>query len=220
MILSRICAVIFDLDGVVVDNMKFHRLAWEKFLEKYAPEIDMTTFSRHFGKKNDALFEIVFSRSLTSDEVKKYGDEKEFLYRELYADSIETVSGLVEFLKILKSNNIKTAVASAAPPVNVDFVLSKTGTREFFDIVMNAEDVVKGKPDPEIYLKTAQRLACSPRACVVFEDTFPGLTAAKNAGMKVIALTTTYHPDELKFADYIIKDFTEIDLSQIGPCHS
>ena len=220
MISSSICAVIFDLDGVVVDNMKYHRLAWEKFLVKYAPEIDLKTFSRHFGKKNDALLEIVFGRNLTLDEVKRYGGEKEFLYRELYADSIETVSGLMEFIKTLKRNKIKTAVASAAPPVNVDFVLNKTGTRKLFDIVMNAEDVKKGKPDPEIYLKTAQRLACSPRSCVVFEDSFPGLAAAKNAGMKVIALTTTYNPDVLKIADFIINDFTEIDLNKIGIFYS
>ena len=116
----------------------------------------------------------------------------------------------------MKRNRIKTAVASAAPPVNVDFVLDKTNTREFFDIVMSAEDVIKGKPDPEIYLKTAQNLACTPRSCVVFEDSFPGLIAAKNAGMTVIALTTTYLPDELKEADYIINDFTEVDLKRTG----
>ena len=111
---------------------------------------------------------------------------------------------------------IKTAIASAAPPENVDFVLDKSGLREYFDVVMNAGHVIKGKPDPEIYLKTAQKLACSPRSCLVFEDSIPGLIAAKNAGMKVIALTTTYPPAELKDADYIISDFTEIDLNRMG----
>jgi len=213
---SNIYAFIFDLDGVVVDNMKYHRLAWNKFLRKYAPDIDISTFSRNFGKRNEVLLEMVFNRRLSPEEVKKYGDEKEYLYRKLYADSIVTVSGLIEFLKILKRNRIKTAVASAAPPVNVDFVLDKTNTREFFDIVMSAEDVIKGKPDPEIYLKTARNLACTPRSCGVFEDSFPGLIAGKNAGMTVIALTTTYLPDELKEADYIINDFTEVDLKRTG----
>lgn len=213
---SGICAVIFDLDGVIVDNMKYHRLAWEKFLEKYASWIDIKEFSRHFGKRNEILLEMVFERRLSLKEVKSYGEEKESLYRELYAEDIETISGLLEFLKVLKKKKKKTAVASAAPPVNVDFVLDKTGIREFFNVVLNAEDVKRGKPDPEIYLKTAQMLACSPRSCLVFEDSIPGLQAAKNAGMKVTALTTTYPPAELRDADFIINDFTEVDLDNIS----
>lgn len=216
MISNNICAVIFDLDGVIVDNMKYHKLAWKKFLEKYAASIDINTFSRHFGKRNEVLLDIVFNRRLSPEEVKKYGEEKESLYRELYAEDIETIPGLWEFLKLLKKKKIKSAVASAAPPVNVDFVLDKTGIREFFYVVMNAEDVKKGKPDPEIYLKTSQLLACSPQFCLVFEDSIPGLQAAKNAGMKVIALTTTYPPAELRDADLIINDFTEVDLDTIS----
>lgn len=218
--LSGICAVIFDLDGVIVDNMKYHRLAWENFLRKYAPGIDINEFSRNFGKRNEILLEMVFKRRLSLEEVKRYGEKKESLYRELYAESIETISGLLEFLKLLKEKKIKTAVASAAPPVNVDFVLDKTGIREFFNVVLDAEDVKKGKPDPEIYLKTAEMLACSPRSCLVFEDSIPGLQAAKNAGMKVTALTTTYPPSELREADFIITDFTEVDLDNISSGHT
>jgi len=215
MISNNFCAVIFDLDGVIVDNMKYHKLAWKKFLEKYEASIDINTFSRHFGKRNEVLLNMVFNRRLTPEEVKKYGEEKESLYRELYAEDIETIPGLVEFLKWLNKKKIKTAVASAAPPVNVDFVLDKTGIRTFFYVVLNAEDVTKGKPDPEIYLKTAQLLACSPRSCLVFEDSIPGLQAAKNAGMMVIALTTTYPPAELRDADFIIKDFTEVNMNTL-----
>lgn len=215
MITSNICAVIFDLDGVIVDNMKYHRSAWEKFLGKYAPGIDIDAFSRHFGKRNEVLLEMVFNRCLSPEEVKKYGDEKEFLYRELYAKDIETVSGLLEFLEILRRNKIKTAVASAAPPVNVDFVLDKTGTREFFNVILSADDVKRGKPDPEIYLKTAHKLDCSPQFCFVIEDSLPGLQAAKDAGMKVAALTTTYPPAEFKDADLIINDFTGISIDML-----
>ena len=220
MISGNICAVIFDLDGVIVDNMKYHKLAWKKFLEKYAASININTFSRHFGKRNEVLLDMVFNHRLSPEEVKKYGEEKESLYRELYAEDIETIPGLLEFLKVLKKKKIKTAVASAAPPVNVDFVLDKTGIREFFNVVMNAEDVKKGKPDPEIYIKTSQLLACSPRSCLVFEDSIPGLQAAKNAGMKVAALTTTYPPAELWDADFIIDDFTEVDLDKFSLDHT
>jgi beta-phosphoglucomutase len=215
MITSNICAVIFDLDGVIVDNMKYHRAAWEKFLLKYAPGIEIDAFSRHFGKRNEVLLKMVFKRSLLPEEVKKYGDEKEFLYRELYAEDIETVSGLIGFLKVLRKDQIKIAVASAAPPENVDFVLDKTGIREFFNVILSADDVKRGKPDPEIYLKTAHKLACSPRSCLVFEDSIPGIQAAKNAGMKVAALTTTYPPAEFKDADLIINDFTGIEMDMV-----
>ncbi|NIN00056.1 MAG: beta-phosphoglucomutase family hydrolase [candidate division Zixibacteria bacterium] len=208
-------AVIFDMDGVIVDNMKYHKKAWELFLMKYAPDMDGEEFSENFGKVNKDLLKIVFQREVTDEEESRFGDEKEALYRELYAEDIAPTDGLVEFLHELKENSVKTAVASAAPKVNVDFVFEKTGLRQYFDVSIDANDVTRGKPDPEIYLKTAEKLNCPPEACLVFEDSMPGIQAGRNAGMKVIGVATSHPADKLKDTEFVIKDFTEINFKTV-----
>ncbi len=208
-------AVIFDMDGVIVDNMKYHKRAWEVFLKKYAPDMDVEEFSNHFGKVNKDLLKIVFQREVSDEEVSRFGDEKEALYRELYAEDVAPTSGLVDFLQELRENSVKTAVASAAPKVNVDFVFEKTGLRPYFDVSTDANDVTRGKPDPEIYLKTAEKLDCPPEACLVFEDSVPGIQAGRNAGMKVIGVATSHPADKLKDTEFVIKDFTEINFKTV-----
>lgn len=208
-------AVIFDMDGVIVDNMKYHKKAWEMFLKKYAPDMDVEEFSKHFGKVNKDLLKIVFQREVSDEEESRFGDEKEAFYRELYAEDIAPTDGLVEFLQELKENSVKTAVASAAPKVNVDFVFEKTGLRQYFDVSTDANDVTRGKPDPEIYLKTAEKLNCPPEECLVFEDSMPGILAGRNAGMKVIGVATSHPADELKDTEFVIKDFTEINFKNV-----
>jgi beta-phosphoglucomutase-like phosphatase (HAD superfamily) len=110
---------------------------------------------------------------------------------------------------------VKTAVASAAPKVNVDFVFEKTGLRPYFDVSIDANDVTRGKPDPEIYLKTAEKLNCSSEACLVFEDSMPGIQAGRNAGMKVIGVATSHPAETLKDTEFVIKDFTEINFKTV-----
>ena len=110
---------------------------------------------------------------------------------------------------------MKTAVASAAPKVNVDFVFEKTGLRQYFEVSIDANDVTRGKPDPEIYLKTAEKLNCPPEACLVFEDSMPGIQAGRNAGMRVIGVASSHPAEKLKDTKFVIKDFTEINLETI-----
>lgn len=208
-------AVIFDMDGVIVDNMKYHKRAWGMFLKKYAPDMDVEEFSKHFGKVNKDLLKIVFQRKISDEEESRFGEEKEALYREFYAEDVAPTDGLVEFLQDLKENSVKTAVASAAPKVNVDFVFEKTGLRPYFDASIDANDVTRGKPDPEIYLKTAEKLNCPPEACLVFEDSVPGIQAGRNAGMKVIGVATSHPADKLKDTEFVIRDFTEVNFGTV-----
>ena len=212
---SQTLAVIFDMDGVIVDNMEYHKKAWGIFLEKHAPDIELEKFSKHFGKVNRDLLQIVFKREVSEEEESRFGGEKEAIYREIYADHIVPTAGLLDFLGSLKNNNIKTAVATAAPRINMDFVFEKTGLRKYFDVLIDATEVTRGKPDPEIYLKAAERLNCYPEECLVFEDSFPGVQAAQNAGMKVIALATSHPADRLRSAELVIRDFTDIDFETV-----
>lgn len=208
-------AVIFDLDGVIVDNMDFHRKAWGLFLEKYAPEIDLLDFSRHFGKTNRELLRLIFKRTVSSAEETRWGEEKEAIYRRIYADAVRPLPGLKSFLLDIKKAGFRSAVASAAPRVNVDFVLERLGLRDFFNAVLDASYSVRGKPDPGIYLEAARILAVPPRRCLVFEDSFPGVQAARNAGMTIIGVTTTYSAESLKDTDGTIKDFVGLSAVSI-----
>lgn len=213
--LSRgIRAAIFDMDGVIVDNMAFHKNAWELFFQKYRPPMELAEFMTQFGRTNRDLFEVLFGRKITPLEESRWGEEKEALYREAYAPFVEPVNGFIGFLKKLKDFRVKTAVATSAPRINLDFVLERIPIAEYFDVLADSSWVSRGKPDPEIYLKVAAALECPPPECVVFEDSFAGIESGKNAGMPVVALATTNTPEALRpFApDLIIRDFTEMDF--------
>ena len=152
---------------------------------------------------------------ITEEEIWALGEEKEALYREIYAPDVAFLPGFIDFLRSLKKNHIKTAVATAAPKVNLDFLLEHIDLRNDFDVLIDDSEVDKGKPDPEIYLKAAEKLGFSPELCLVFEDSLAGIQAAINAGIKVIGVTTTNPPENMQNTNLVIKDFTEINMTRI-----
>jgi len=208
-------AVIFDMDGVIVDNFQYHEKAWKKFCENHEIILSDSFRSKVFGGTNKDHLETFFNRELTSDEISIYEEEKEQLYREIYGPFVKPVAGLLPFLKKLKRTGIPIALATSSPPVNVKFILNNTGTGEYFKIVVDASMIEKGKPDPEIYLKTSRGLEMEPTRCIVFEDSNLGIRSAVNAGMKVIGLSTTLAVKNIKDASFIIPDFTKISISQL-----
>jgi beta-phosphoglucomutase family hydrolase len=210
--MKREFAVIFDMDGVLVDNYEYHRQAWALFLEKYGIDITGDFRNKIFGGTNREHLETFFKRKLTKEEIRELGSDKEAIYRNLYAGQIKPVEGLISFLTELRIHRIPVALATSSPAINVRFVLKKTGTKNFFSLILDSSSVTKGKPDPEIYLKTAELLHVEPSQCIVFEDSIIGIIAAKAAGTRVIALTTTHHAGDLPEVDLIINDFTGMDL--------
>lgn len=208
-------AVIFDMDGVIVDNMPYHRKAWAKFFEMYDPPMILEDFIQHMGKSNEDLLTILFGRKITEEEIRSLGGKKEALYREIYNPDVAPLPGFIDFLKVLKKNHVKTAVATAAPKVNLDFLLEHIDVRNDFDVLIDDSEVDKGKPNPEIYMKAAKRLGFPPECCLVFEDSLAGIQAAINAGMKVIGVATTNPPEKMLNTDLVIKDFSEISMNRI-----
>ena len=208
-------AAIFDMDGVISDNMGYHTRAWELFIRKHAPHLGIGDVTPHYGKTNADLMSFVFGRPLTPEEVERYGEEKESLYRGLYAGNMTPLPGLLDLLKGLRKQGVRTAVATSAPKSNVDFLLDGLEIRECFDLVIDAAGIKKGKPNPEIYLKSAHELGCRPSSCVVFEDALAGIEAGRRAGMKVVGVATTLPEGRLSQADLVIKDFTEITVPQL-----
>ena len=212
--LSEIQAVIFDMNGTMIDDMGFHKKAWIKFCKKYGLDLTEEEFKQKFsGKKNTDILPEVLGRELSSDEIKKLSEEKETLYREIYAPYMKEIPGLKDLINMIKSKNLKVAIATTAIEPNRKFVLDALGLENKFDVILGDEHVANGKPHPEIYLETAKKLEVDASKCLVFEDTPPGVEAGKNAGMKVVGVLTTHTKEDLRNADYWIKDFTEIQIN-------
>lgn len=204
-------AAIFDMDGTMINNMSYHKKAWKEFAKRHGLDLTDEEFKEKFsGKKNDQILNMIFNKGLSSEEIAKYTEEKEGVYRELYASDIEPIAGLHDVLNTLQKAGKKLAVATTAPKDNRDFGFKALGVENVFSVILGDEHVTKGKPHPEIYLETAKKLQINPSRCIVFEDTPPGIQSGKDAGMKVIALLTTHTKEDNKFADYFVKDFTEV----------
>ena len=201
-------AVIFDLDGTLIDNNSYHRQTWEKYLEKIGKRISEEEFNAHLnGRTNLDAVRYIFGKEISEEKATQYTLEKEALYREIYQPFIKPVSGLMAFLEILKNKNIPMAIATSGIQPNIDFMFENILIKKYFTAVVNSSHIKKGKPDPEIYLKVASLLNVQPKNCLVFEDAVVGIKSAKTAGMKVIAVATTQPKEELGEADLIVDDY-------------
>jgi len=210
---KRKLAVIFDMDGVIVDNAAFHFEAWAGFCSKKGLPFDREEFNNWFGSTNREILGKLLGRKVTKSEALKLGEEKELIYRQMFEPVLSPVHGLTHFLHELKKTGFRLAVATSAPKENVDFVLDNSHTRKYFDTVVDASGIRKGKPSPEIYLKAARKLRVRPQNCLVFEDAFYGIEAARSAGMKVIGVGTTHRMESLKGTELNIRDFTEVNAA-------
>ena len=211
-------AVIFDMDGVVVDTNPHHRTAWREYYQRNGRTLSDEDFVQYVsGKHNSAIVAHLFAnQTLTPDKVLQLGNEKEALFRELYRPVITPVAGLIAFLKTLKEAGIRTAVATSAPVENLDFVMDALGIRHYFDALLNESMVSHPKPDPEIYQKAMALLNVNPADSVIFEDSITGIQAAKASGAYVVGMATTQSPDELRsLVDDVAQDFIQMTLSRV-----
>ncbi|HLT82238.1 MAG TPA: HAD family phosphatase [Cyclobacteriaceae bacterium] len=208
-------AFIFDMDGVIADSNPYHEIALRQFSEQHGFRLTEDDLRNTiFGRTNKDWIPQLFGTT-DANKIAEYAAEKEALYRELYAPHIQPVDGLIAFLDKLKALGIPRAIATSAPRENVDFTLEKTGTQSYFDVILDESFVTRGKPDPEIYLKTAEALNLPPAQCVVFEDSISGVLSAKAAGCRVIGITTTHSKDEFPPVDRVIDDFQGLEPRQL-----
>jgi beta-phosphoglucomutase family hydrolase len=208
--LSEFDAVIFDMDGTMIDNTPYHRKAWQEFFKLKGRILTDEEYNKNFsGKKNENILPSMFE-GITNEEILQYGTEKEQLYRDLYAPYLMPLAGLRDTIALLEEKHKKLAIATTSNAANREFVLETLNLKEHFPIVVGDTDVTEGKPNPEIYLITAKKLEVEPSKCLVFEDSPPGVAAGKKAGMTVVAVMTAHTDEELKSADFQIKDFTEL----------
>jgi len=217
---NGIKAIIFDVDGVLVDNIGLHYKAWSIFCGDYGlPPLTETAFrEKLFGKTNHDTLEFLFQRKLTESEVITFSEIKERLYRQLAENELKPLNGLVAFLDYLKKEKIPFGIASSGPRINIDFILKQTGLSSYFKLITDASQVSRGKPDPEVFLITSAKLGVEPEKCLVFEDSFMGIEAAQRAGMQVVGVATTYSQHELPGEIEKISDFTEMEFLHLNNC--
>ncbi len=204
-------ALIFDLDGVIVDSMPVHHQAWGRYLESLGiPPSDLAT--RMHGRRNDEIVLDFLGGSADPQTVFEHGAAKERLYREMMRPRLEQqlVPGILPFLK--RTDGAPVALASNAERANIDFVLDRAGLRRYFQVIVDGSEVPEAKPAPDVYLLAASKLGIPARNCIVFEDSPVGVTAARSAGARVAGILT--HAQTLEGVSFETRDFLDPDLDR------
>lgn len=207
----KLRAVIFDLNGTLVDDIQFHRDAWAALAGKLGVPMNESIFQSFNGLKNADIFPRLLGRDVGPSLIEALGREKEDHYRKLYQPHLAPVAGANELMTRLKNAGIKLALASSAPPENRLLVLEGLGWNDRFDALIIPDDM-PGKPAPDIYLAAAKTLGVEPAECIAFEDAWNGVKSAKTAGMTVIGVTTNVDAEVLLRGGAVttIKDFTTL----------
>ena len=209
-------AVIFDMDGVLCHTNPYHTQAFRSFFSSRNLFPTDEDFARHmFGKSNKYILSHFLKRPVDGAELKELEEEKESLFRSIYEPNIEPVAGLTAFIEDLEKNGVLLGVATSAPRSNLDLILSKVDIRSKLGSALASENVNRHKPDPEIYLKSAANLKVAPSQCLVFEDSFSGVSAAINAGMKVVGVLTSHTEEELPPCNLYIRDYTSLKFEDV-----
>lgn len=206
-------AVLFDFDGVIIDSGELHFKAWQIFCSRYGRVMTYEEFKKGFGQTNRDILQDILGRKLSEEEINKFSEEKEEIFRSIAKGKIKLIYGAADFIRMVRRQGIATALVSSTPCKNIDFILKEINLAKCFDVIISSEDVRNGKPDPEGYLKAANLLSIDPADCIVIEDAIAGIQAALAAKMKCIAITTTQPAEKLIKATYIVNSFAEIKLN-------
>jgi len=203
---------LFDWDGVVIDSSAQHEESWEMLADEIGKPLPGDHFVRGFGMKNQVIIPRILGWTEDPDEIHEYSLRKEFLYREIVRQrGIDPLPGVTELLRLLRDHGVPCSVASSTHRENIETIFDAIGIREYFAAVVTAEDVSHGKPDPEVFLKGAEKIARKPEHCVVFEDALVGIEAGLAAGARVVAVATTNDIGQLGKAHAAVHSLQQVD---------
>ena len=212
-------AVIFDMDGVLIDSGAHHRAAWRALLAELGEEPAHPEYWRlTIGRPSEEALPLLLGRRVSEHESWRLARRKRDLYVSFARRGMVSVSGVQEFVAGLARLGIPRAVGTSASRFDVDQMLSGVGLRRHFDVIVTADDVTQGKPDPEVYELAAARLGMPVETCLVFEDSLVGIVAARRAGMRAIGVTTAHSEEELRHAgaERVIADFEGIEWQSLA----
>ena len=216
---SQLGALVFDMDGVLVDSNPYHILNWMAFLDARGIAYDPAALPKQIlGQRNDNLFRAFLGPEKTEKEFDRLSDELEVGFRRAFLPNAKPLPGLARLIEECHGAGVPMAVASSAATENVHFIVDALKFRPYFRSLLSGAEVTHPKPHPEIYLKSAEKLGIEPARCVAFEDSFVGLESASRAGMKVVAIASTFPWNELErhgHADLIVGSFEELRLESL-----
>ncbi|MCC6418413.1 MAG: HAD family phosphatase [Gemmataceae bacterium] len=212
-------AVLWDMDGTLVDTGELHFAAWQRLLRDCGRPFTRADFAATFGLRNPEILRILFGDGLDERTAAELGDRKEEFYRAAAAAGVDLLPGVRPLLEALHAAGIRQAIGSSAPRANLDLILRLTNTERFFGTVVAMEDTQRGKPDPQVFQVGAARLGVPPERCVVIEDAVAGVQAAKAGGMKCIAVNFVGHHPEEKLraagADLVVPSLEDVTVATV-----
>jgi beta-phosphoglucomutase len=200
-------AALWDMDGTLVDSEEYHWIAWRDTMASEGIAIAYDQFLATFGQRNDSILPLWLGADASAERIQRVGDAKEEHYRKLVRErGLAPLPGAVEWVRRLQQQGWLQAVASSAPRANIDVVLEVIGLGDEFQAVVSAEDVTKGKPDPQVFLTASARLNTPPSQCIVVEDAAHGVEAARRGGMRSIGVSRN---GSLK-ADVVVRSLADL----------
>jgi beta-phosphoglucomutase len=212
-------AVIWDVDGTLVDTAELHFRAWVDLCRGLGYDFTRADFAATFGRRNPEIIRHLFGDRFDDTRIDDLGVRKEELYKAAARQGVALLPGVRELLEGLHGAGFRQAIGSSAPKGNIDLILALTGTERVFDAVSSAEDTQRGKPDPQVFLVAAEKLRVPPGRCVVMEDAVAGVQAAKSGGMKCVGVTFVgHHPDEAlraAGADLVVKTLEAVSVDDV-----
>ncbi len=206
-------ALIFDMDGTMIDSMPWHARAWTEFARRHAIDMDLADLMRRTtGRTGAECMNELFQRDIDSAEAWALITEKESIYRELFTPVFAEVAGFKAFARLAAAQGLKVGVGTAGDRHNIAFVMARLGMQPAPLAVVGGDEGLPGKPEPAIFLEAARRMGIPAAACIVFEDAPFGIEAARRAGMRAVALCTSHSPEELSGPHVIaqVRDYHEL----------
>ena len=211
---NSIQAVIWDLDGVIIDSADEHRRAWQRLAREEGLTFTDADFWATFGKRNDAIFAELWG-SLPPEQVKALADRKEAYFRELIREMAAPLPGAMELMRGLYEAGFRQALASSTPIENIELISEVLGLKQYLTVLVSGETVPHGKPAPDIFLQATKELGVDPSVCLVIEDAVAGVEAAHAAGMRCIAVAGNRDLPGLRKAELMVKALTEVGVERV-----
>jgi len=205
---------IFDWDGVIIDSINQHKESWIRLAKEESRTLNPANFHKGFGRKNTDIIPNLLQWTTDPDEIHRISTRKEELYREVLGETgLYCLPGVQDLLECLQEANFTCAIGSSTERKNIELALDMLNLRSYFTAIVSADDVDRGKPDPQVFLKAAMAINRDPKIRVVFEDAPVGIQAALAAGMKVVGVATTHFADALANAHKTVQALSDLDRS-------
>jgi HAD superfamily hydrolase (TIGR01509 family) len=207
------------MDGVLIDSNPFHLRIWGEFLTLHGVPFDPDKLGAQiFGQRDDFALRMFFGADLSNEQSLRWSEELEHNFREAFRAHARPLPGAAELIRECHRQGISMAVASSAMRKNVDFVVEALKLGAFFETIVSGDEVSHPKPDPEIYLAAASHLGVEPSRCLAFEDSPIGVEAVIGAGMKCVAIASTFSIDDLRTetrAHLVVRSFEDLNLERL-----